>query len=330
MSEISVKGIWQVLKNAGKGFMADKVPKLSGSLAYYTIFSLGPMLIIVIFFANIFWGEAAVEGTIVRQLGSLIGKKAAFQIQEIIRNANVDSGGNFAAVAGFVMLFISATTVFSEIQDSINSIWNLKQKEGTGWWKLLLTRILSFSIVVGLGFLLLVSLVINGLLEGMMNRLQEMFPGIAVIFVYCINLVLTLFVTTILFGMIYKVLPDAEIKWRDVTVGAFFTALLFMLAKFGITFYIGRSDIGSTYGAAGSLVVLLLWIYFSSMILYFGAEFTKAYAIQYGGEIKPNKYTVTVQKVVVESGKESIQENEADAVQTQKKTQEQKNREEPG
>jgi membrane protein len=164
----------------------------------------------------------------------------------------------------------------------------------------------------------------------MMNRLQEMFPGIAVIFVYCINLVLTLFVTTILFGMIYKVLPDAEIKWRDVTVGAFFTALLFMLAKFGITFYIGRSDIGSTYGAAGSLVVLLLWIYFSSMILYFGAEFTKAYAIQYGGEIKPNKYTVTVQKVVVESGKESIQENEADAVQTQKKTQEQKNREEPG
>ena len=327
MSHIKAKGLWEVIKNAGKGFGADKVPKLSASLAYYTIFSLGPMLLIIIFLTNLFWGEAAVEGAIVKQLGSLIGKKAAGQIQEIIRNAGVNSNSSLAAVMGFVTLFIGATTVFSEIQDSINFIWNFKKREDTGWWKLLLTRLLSFSVVVGLGFLLLVSLVVNALLEGLMDRLREMFPEMAVIGIYIFNLLLTLVVTTLLFGIIYKVLPDAHVKWRDVGAGALFTALLFMLGKFGITFYIGRSDVGSTYGAAGSLVILLLWIYFSSMILYFGAEFTKAWAMKFGGEIQPNQYTVTVQNVVVESAKGSVQENEADKEKTQKKVQEQKNRE---
>lgn len=327
MRNITAKGIWEVLKNAGKGFVADKVPKLSGSLAYYTIFSLGPMLLIMIFLANLFWGEAAVEGAVVKQLGSLIGKRPAEQIQEIIKNAGVEGENNFAAVAGFATLLIGATTVFSEIQDSINFIWNLKQRESTGWWKLLLTRILSFSIVVGLGFLLLVSLVVNALLEGFMSRLREMFPDVAFVVIYIINLIVTLAVTTFLFAVIYKVLPDAQVKWRDVGAGALFTALLFMMAKFGITFYIGQSDIGSTYGAAGSLVILLLWIYFSSMILYFGAEFTKAWAMKYGGKIRPNKYTVTVQNVQVESNKSSIQENESDKEKTQKKTQEQKNHE---
>lgn len=327
MGQITVKGLWTILKKAGKGFADDKVPKLSASLAYYTIFSLGPMLVIIIFLANLFWGEAAVEGALVGQLGNLIGERAAGQIQEIIRNAGVDSNSNMAAVLGFVTLIIGATTVFSEIQDSINFIWNLQKRENTGWWKLLLTRLLSFSVVVGLGFLLLVSLVVNALLEGLMDRLREMFPDMAVFFIYGFNLVLTLAVTSILFGIIYKVLPDAQVKWSDVGVGAFFTALLFMLGKFGITLYIGRSDVGSTYGAAGSLVILLLWIYFSSMILYFGAEFTKAWAVVYGGKIRPNQYTVTVQNVKVESDKGSVQENEADKEKTQKKVQEEKDRE---
>jgi membrane protein len=327
MSKVSAKGLWEVLKNAGKGFLADKVPKLSGSLAYYTIFSLGPMLLVIIFLANLFWGEAAIEGTIVKQLEGLVGTSAAYQIQEIIKNASVDNSSSFAAIAGVITLLIGATTVFSEIQDSINTIWNLKLKESTGWWKLLLTRLLSFSIVVGLGFLLLVSLMINGLLEGLMNHLQRLFPDTAVILIYIINLVLTLAVTAFLFAIIYKVLPDAHIKWRDVAAGALFTAFLFMLTKFGITLYIGKSDVASTYGAAGSLVILLLWIYFSSMILYFGAEFTKAYAMKYGGEIKPNHYTITIQKLEVESEKASIQENEADAENTQKQAQAQKDQE---
>jgi len=327
MKKITIKGIWEVLKNAGKGFLKDKVPKLSGSLAYYTVFSLGPMLLVIIFLANLFWRQNAIEGTIVEQLQSLVGSRAATQIQEIIKNASVEGNSPFAAVAGFVTLFIGATSVFTEIQDSLNMIWNLKLKESTGWWKLLLSRILSFSIVVALGFLLLVSLVINGLLEELMHNLQELFPNTNLHLLYIINLVTTLFVTTFLFGIVYKVLPDAHIKWKDVAVGAVFTAILFMVARFGITLYIGKSNIGSSYGAAGSLVVLLLWIYFSSMIFYFGAEFTKAYAIKYGDQIRPNKYSVTVQVVRVESHTKSIQENEQNADQTQKQVQDKKNQE---
>jgi membrane protein len=307
---MKVKGIWQVLKKAGHGFVQDKVPKLSASLAYYTVFSLGPMLLVIIFLANLFWGQQAIEGLIVGQLQTLVGSQVAFQVQEIIRNASVDSGSTIAAIAGIVTLFIGATTVFSEIQDSINFIWHLKRKKNAGWWKMLLTRIKSFSIVVSLGFLLLVSLLINALLEILMGRLQSIFPQATVTLVYIVNLVVTLLVTTFLFGMIYKILPDAFIRWRDVYTGAVFTAILFMLAKFGITFYIGKSDIGSTYGAAGSLVVLLLWIYFSSMILYFGAEFTKFYALKYGTQIRPNSLAVTFRMLQEETANKSIQENE--------------------
>lgn len=328
MSKFTAKGIWEVLKKAGKGFSKDQVPKLSSSLAYYTIFSLGPMLLVILFLANLFWSKTAAEGMLVGQLKGMIGKTAASQIQAIIKNASVDSSNTFAAVAGFVTLFIGATTVFSQMQSSLNVIWNLKQKKDTPWWKMLLSRMLSFSLVLSLGFLLLVSLVLSGLLEGFMGKLQEMFPDVAVILIYSLNILITLLVTALLFALIYKVLPDAHIKWADVTIGAVFTAILFMIAKFGITFYIGRSDIGSTYGAAGSLVVLLLWIYAASLILYFGAEFTKAYAMKYGGHIRPNKYTITVQTVQVESNKKSVQENEQDAEHTERKLQEEKKRQE--
>jgi membrane protein len=327
MSKVTAKGLWQVLKKAGEGFIKDKIPKLSGSLAYYTIFSLAPMLLVIIFLANLFWGQSAVEGTIVSQLRSVLGNGVAVQIQEIIKNASLNSSSAFSAIIGFITLLIGATTVFTEIQDSINSIWNLKLKDTTGWWKVLLSRILSFSIVIGLGFLLLVSLILNGLLEGLMDRLTAMFPDVAVVLIYIVNLLITLFVTAFLFAIIYKVLPDAYIKWSDVVIGAIFTAVLFMIGKFGITLYIGKSDIGSSYGAAGSLVVLLLWVYFSSMILYFGAEFTKAYAIKYGREIRPNKYTTTVQTVHVETGKKSVQENEENVKDTEVQVQQQKDKE---
>lgn len=322
-----MKGIIEVLKKSGQSFVKNKVPKLSAALAYYTIFSIGPMLLVIIFMTNLFFGQNAIEGTIVNQLGSFVGTEAAVQIQEIIKNASIDSSSTFAAVIGFVTLLLGATTVFSEIQDSINLIWNLKIKESAPWWKMLLTRLMSFSTIVALSFLLLVSLVINGLLEGLMDRLQQIFPSWSVVLIYAVNLVITLLVTTFLFAIIYKVLPDAKVKWRDVGAGAIFTAILFNIAKFGITIYIGTSDVGSTYGAAGSLIVILLWIYFSSMILYFGAEFTKAYAMKYGGEICPNEYTVTVQTVVVESKKKTLQENEADAEKTQQKVQQQKDKE---
>lgn len=321
MARITLSGLGGVLKSAGNGFIKDSVPKLSAALAYYTIFSMGPMLVVIIFLANIFLGQQAAEGTIYEQARDMVGDRAALQIQEIIKNATLSGASNIAAVIGFTTLFIGATTVFSEIQDSINLIWRLKVKTKRGWLKMLMNRLLSFSLVIGLGFILLVSLFINTFVEGMMDKLQELFPKRSVQFIYITNLLITLLIISLLFAIIFKVLPDAIIRWRDVAVGAFVTGILFMIGKFGITFYINRSNIGSAYGAAGSLAVLFVWVYYSSMILYYGAEFTKCYAIKYGSEIRPNEYAVIFQTVQVESKKSSIQENEEVAAVTEKELQ---------
>lgn len=308
--KLTAKGIWQVLKDSINGFIDDKVVKLSGSLAYFTIFSIGPMLIVIIFFADLFYGREAIEGTIYGQLKGFVGSDAAAQIQSIIKNASLSGKSHITAIIGFVTLLIGATGVFSEIQDSINMIWNLKPKAKKGWLKMLVNRLISFSVVVSLGFILLVSLIVNGLIEGLMNRLQARFPEMAVVLVYILNLLITFGVTTFLFAIIFKVLPDAIIRWKDVMIGAMTTAVLFMLGKFAITFYIGNSQIGTTYGAAGSLVVLLLWIYYSAFILYFGAEFTKAYAASYGSRIQPNHYAVWIRQIEVEDENGSLKQQE--------------------
>ena len=310
MNKLSVKGVWLLLKNAGAGFARHKVLKLSASLAYYTIFSIGPTLLVAIFFANLFWGREAIEGTVYKQISGLAGKETALQIQRIIQNASV-TGNSFTAIISFVTLIIAATTVFTEMQDSINTIWNLKVKAGSGWLRMLKSRLLSFSVTASLGFLLLVSLLINSLLEGFMHQLQQIFPHIAFVVIYVLNLLMTLVVVTFLFAVIFKVLPDAIISWKDVVAGSLFTAVLFMIGKFCITIYLSNSNLGSSYGSAGSLVVLLLWVYYSSVILYFGAEFTKAYALTYGSVIKPKDYAVTIQTVQVESDSGSVQQNEA-------------------
>ncbi|MEI6948526.1 YihY/virulence factor BrkB family protein [Paraflavisolibacter sp. H34] len=310
MKKVTFKGLWEVLKASFSGFSDDKVTKLSASLAYYTIFSLGPLLIVIIFLCSIFFGREAVEGTIYFQMESFVGKDAALQMQQIIKNAAVAGKGMVAATIGFVTLLIGATTVFAEIQDSINSIWGLKPKPKTGWIKLLMNRLLSFSVIISLGFLLLVSLALSALIDGLMRRLQIMFPDVAVVFVYIVNLLLTFGVTTLLFAIIFKVLPDAKIKWKDVLAGAIATSVLFMIGKLLISLYISKAEVGSTYGTAGSLVILLVWVYYSSIILYFGAEFTKAYALKFGSEIYPNDYAVVTQQVEVEKGKKSVQKAE--------------------
>jgi membrane protein len=310
MRKITFKGLWEVLKNSFKGFSDDKVTKLSASLAYYTVFSMGPLLMVIVFLCSIFFGREAVEGTIYGQIEGFVGHDAALQLQQIIKNAAISNEGNVAAVIGIITLLIGATTIFADIQDSINSIWGLKVKPKAGWFKLVKTRLLSFGVICSLGFLLLVSLGVTSLVEALTNRLKNYFPEVTVVLFYILNLVITFAVITTLFGVIFKVLPDAKIKWKDVLAGAIATALLFMLGKFAISFYISKSDVGSTYGTAGSLVVLLVWIYYSSIILYFGAEFTKAYAIKYGGEIHPNQYAVISQTIEVERGKQSIQQAE--------------------
>jgi membrane protein len=308
--KFSFKGLWTVLKDSFKGFGNDKVTKLSGSLAYYTVFSMGPLLVVIISLCGIFLGRDAAEGKIFSQLSMFVGQDTALQLQQIIKNASIEGKGHFAAVIGIITLLIGATTVFADIQDSINKIWGIKPKPKKGWLKMLQNRFLSFSVIASLGFLLLVSLGISTIIEAFISSFQAKYPDVAVVFVYILNLLLTLGITALIFAVIFKVLPDAQIKWRDVMAGAIATAILFMLGKFGISFYISKTNVGSTYGAAGSLVILLLWVYYSSIILYFGAEFTKAYAIQFGAPIHPNEYAVTTKQVEVETGKQSIQAKE--------------------
>lgn len=301
--------LWEILKAAGAGFNQHRIVKLSASLSYFTIFTVGPMILVIIYISSLFWGRRAIEGTIHNQISGLIGDGAAIQIQELIKNASISSN-NFMAVISIVALVFAATTVFTQMQDTMNTIWNLKVKTGRGWQQMLKNRLLSFAIVTGLSFMLLISLILNGILEGFMSRLQELFPQIAIAVVYLVNLGLTLLVVAALFAFIYKVLPDAVLQWKDVRAGALFASVLFMIGKFCITFYINISDVGSAYGSAGSLVILLLWIFYSSNILYFGAEFSKAYALKYGAEIKPKDYAVTIKVVMVESNESSIQLNE--------------------
>lgn len=314
--KVTPKRIWQVLKKSFQGFSDDRITKMSSSLAYYTIFSMAPLLIIIISLSGLFLGQDAAEGKIYAQLSSFIGSNTASQLQTMIHNASLSGKSKFAAIIGVITLVVGATTVFAQIQDTINFIWGIKPKPKKGWLILIKNRFLSFSVVVGLAFLLLVSLTVSTLIDSFSASLKAHFPQITVIALYVINAILTLVITTVIFGAIFKVLPDAKIRWKDVIAGAITTAILFMLAKFGISYYISKSNVGSTYGAAGSLVILLLWVYFSAMILYFGAEFTKAFAVKFGNRIYPEEYAVTTKTVEVETGKKTIQDKENTDVKT--------------
>jgi len=307
--KISLKGIWNVLKASFTGFNDHKVTKLSGSLAYYTVFSMAPLLVVIISLSAIFLGREAAEGQIYAQLNGFLGKDTALQLQQIIKNAAISGKGTIAFIIGLVTLLIGATTVFADIQDSINTIWGLKPKPKKGWLKLLQNRFLSFSVIISLGFLLVVSLAVTTVLDGLSGALQTRYEGISVVVVYILNQLVTLAVISLIFGVIFRVLPDAIIRWKDVILGSLVTAVLFMLGKFAISIYIGESNVGSTYGAAGSLVIILLWTYYSSIILFFGAEFTKAYALAYGEAIHPSPYAVTTKEIEIETGNAPVQQN---------------------
>lgn len=291
-----IKNTFKLLKNSAIAFSEDDAFKLSASLSYYTVFALGPMLIIVISLSGIFYGKQAVEGKVYEQLKELIGGDAALQIQQIIINVQHTHATTVGAIAGLIILFIGATGVFTEIQGSINFIWSVKAKPKKGWLKYLLNRLLSFSLVVGLGFILLVSLVVNALLALMSERLVRLFPRFPVELFNVMNTLIIFAVISFLFAVIYKILPDAVISWKDAWIGSIFTAGLFLVGKFLIGYYLGKSNLGVTYGTAASIVVILTWIYYSSLILYFGAEFTKIYALHSGAGIRPKETAVFIIK----------------------------------
>ena len=287
---------WIVLRDSFNGFLDDRCLKLSAALAYYTIFSLAPLLVLVISLTSIFFGEEAIRGEIFGQINGLVGNEAAKQIQDMIKSVGLSGKTSTALAIGIVTLVLGATSIFVEIQDSVNLIWRVKPKPKKGWLKILKDRLLSSSLVVSLGFLLLVSLIVNGMVLALSTTLTRYLPGIGVYVISSLNFLISTAVVTILFGVIFKVLPDAKIGWKDVRWGAFFTALLFMLGRYLIGVYIETTGTSSTYGAAGSLIVILTWIYYTAAILYFGAEFTQAYANHFGIKIEPADYAVYVEQ----------------------------------
>ncbi|MDQ3192810.1 MAG: YihY/virulence factor BrkB family protein [Bacteroidota bacterium] len=291
---------YEILKETSLSFIDNKGPKYSAALAYYTIFSLAPMLIIIIWIGSRILGEAAMEGKIYGEIKAFIGTSAALQIQEMIRNVTIYEDDTLATTIGFITLFIGATIVFTDIQDTLNTIWGIKAKPKRGLLKLLINRLLSFSMVIGIGFLMLVSLGINAFLSIFNDFIQEYISEIYFPLFQIVNFLITFLIITLLLIFIFKFLPDAKIKWKDVTAGAFATALLFMVGKFGISLYLSYSDIGSAYGAAGSLILVLAWVYYSSIILFFGAVFTQVYAKHYGTKIIPREYAVLVEKIEIE------------------------------
>lgn len=299
---------WQLLKKTGIEFFNDSDLKLGASLSYYTIFALPPLLIIIIAVCGVFFGREAVRGEIYGQIAQLVGKDTALQVQEMIRNVALSRDTTFATTVSIITLLFGASGVFGEIQDSINRIWGIKAKPNRGFMKLLRNRLISFSMIVVLGFLLLVSLILNTIMDALSNKLQILFPHISVYLFYVMNIVLLFVLITALFAIIFKTLPDGKVHWKDALIGSTFTAFLFMIGKSAIGYYLGSSSIATTYGAAGSVIIILLWVYYSAMILYFGAEFTKVYAYTFGKKITPNDYAVYIEKQEIE--KEVLKKSE--------------------
>lgn len=310
---IFFKGFWQVLKQAGIEFSNDNAIKLSASLSYYTIFSIAPMLVVIISLCAIFFGKEAIQGEIYGQINGLVGKEAAIQIQELIKNVQLTDKSFIASAIGIMTLLIGATGIFIEMQDSINFIWSIKAKPKKGWLKYITNRLISFALIGSLGFILLVSLAINALLDALFNRIAKMFPDITAYLMYGVNIIIVIVVISSLFAIIFKVLPDGKIGWKEAFVGAGFTSILFLLGKTLIGLYLSESNVATAYGSASSLIILLLWVYYSSVILYFGAEFTKVYAALFGNKIIPNQYAVLVEKreihVDADNNKEVVQKS---------------------
>ena len=283
---MSGKDIIGLLKETYQEFNEDKAPRLGAALAYYMLFSLAPLLVVVIAIAGLAFGEEAARGQIVGAISGLVGQQGAEAIQTMIQGASHPASGILATIIGLVTLLLGASGVFGELQDALNTIWEVTEKPGQGIVHMIRERFFSFSLVVGTGFLLLVSMVITAGLQAFGKVLAGVMPG-GDLFLEILNFIISLAVTTLLFALVYKVLPDAEIAWRDVWIGALVTAILFSIGRIAIGFYLGRSATASTYGAAGSLVVVILWIYYSAQILFFGAEFTQVYANRFGSRVQP-------------------------------------------
>ncbi|HVK08244.1 MAG TPA: YihY/virulence factor BrkB family protein [Gemmataceae bacterium] len=273
--------VWYLVKQSGREFLDDKCPRLGAAIAFYTALSLSPLLLVVISIAGVVFGEEAARGEIAVHIQDMIGEDGAKAVETMLASHKSARTGTLMTIVGIVTLVIGASGVFGQLQDALDTVWNVPPREGGGIRGMLRDRALAFSLVAGMAFLLLVSLVAAAVMTGIDDWLQANVPG-AGFWLKAANQVLSFLLTAALFAMIFKVLPHANPTWRDVRTGALLTAALFTLGKYLIGLYLGRAAVGSAYGAAGSFVVVLLWIYYSTQILLLGAEFTQVYATRFG------------------------------------------------
>ena len=287
-----VKTVFSLLKEAFQEWQKDKASLLAAALAYYTVFSITPLLVIAIAIVGAVFGQEAARGEILAQINSLVGEQGAQAIEMALNNANQPEISSIASIISVVILLIGASGVFAQLQEALNTVWNVTAKPEGGIWIFIRKRLLSFGMVLAIGFLLLVSLIISAVLSGVSKMEMDLLPGLDSLWQF-LNFGVSFGFITVLFALIYKYLPDVKIRWKDVWVGAITTALLFGLGKYLIGLYLGRGSLGSAYGAAGSLIVFLAWVFYSAQILLFGAELTQVYARRYGRQIKPNSRAKT-------------------------------------
>ncbi|HEY9824508.1 MAG TPA: YihY/virulence factor BrkB family protein [Stenomitos sp.] len=288
--------ILKLLKGTFAEWQKDKVPLLAASLAYYTVFSIAPLLLIAISIAGVFFGEEAVRGEIIGQIQGLVGREGASTIQSMLQNTQKpNSGGAVATIFSVVTLLLGASGVFGQLQEALNIIWEVEPKPGKNIIIFLRSRFLSLAMVLVIGFLLLVSSLLTTVLVAFTGLINRLIPG-SQILGSTLEFIISFSVITLLFAAIYKVLPDVKVPWRNLWVGSAVTALLFNIGKIAIGFYLGNSNIASTYGAAGSVIIVLIWVFYSAQILLLGAEFTQVYSKSLGAPIRPSEYATTVDK----------------------------------
>jgi len=300
-----IKGFGLLLYDTVNAFFDDQCFRKSASLAYYTVFSIGPLILILIWALGFFYGNQLDSPTgardeIMVELNQLFGRDIATMLDNTIQKISFESKNSIGVYIGIVVLAFSSTTIFVDIQNSINEIWHVKAKPKKGWLKMIVNRLISFSMIIGLGFLLAASLILSSIVSVMMNFFGKYFQDINMQLLDLINSGVSFVIITTLFGVIFAYLPDAKVRFRDIFWGAIFTTLLFLLGKMGISFYLSNNAVASSYGAAGSVIILLAFVYYASAILYFGAEFTKQYAIKYGKGIRPSAIAVLVKQTELE------------------------------
>jgi len=297
-----VKELWAATKEVFSEFFADQPFQLAAALSYYTLLSLAPLLLLVIGLAGFVLGDEAVRGELVGQIGGLVGESGAELIQTLIVKTSTPTGGLFATLWGLGILLFGATTVFAQLQAALNQIWHVEASPDRAMVKTFVrARLLSLGLVIALGFLLLVSLVLSALIAALQGYLANLFPGATVLFMV-VNLLVTLAAITLLIALMFKILPDIIIQWRDVVIGAAATGLLFTGGKYVIGLYLGEAAVGSAYGAAGSVIVLMVWVYYTSLILFFGAEITEVIARRRGATLKPAPHARLVRKTALPDG----------------------------